>query len=470
MSLEFQSVEHTFVYLDDLKTATNKKKNKPSDDDDFNLHLDQLRQSLAILQDCGFIINPLKCAWAVQSTDYLGYVFTQDGVKPMSNKIDAVMKLSRPTTRKQVRHFIGLVNYYRDMWPRRAHILAPLTRLTSNKVKFEWDEEEEAAFKNMKSLITSDALLRFPDHFKPFHFYTDASDLQLGAIVKQEGHPIAYFSRKLTSTQQRYTTIEKELLSIVETLKEFKTILYGTDITVHTNHKNLIHHKFTSDRVLRWRLLIEEFHPAIVYVKGNMNVEADALSRLPLDDIAYDQELQLHESFLFHPGYDAAQIFPLDFQLIAAQQANDEDLQQRLRDNPNIYNYQPYNNIQLITSNHRDAHHIEIPRSLVYPTVQWYHITLGHVGEHRLRATISSHFRFPNMKHVIHGYVANCEKCQRTKITRGYGHLPPKDANMIPWDEVNVDLIGPWSIPIAGRPSEEMTFRALTCIDPSTSL
>ncbi|MGH7974185.1 MAG: Ty3/Gypsy family RNase HI domain-containing protein, partial [bacterium] len=223
-------------------------------------------------------------------------------------------------------------------------------------------------------------------------------------MIKQDGHPIAYFSRKLTSAQQRYTTIEKELLSVVETLKEFKTILYGTDIAVHTDHKNLIHHKFTSDRVLRWRLLIEEFHPAIVYVEGNANVEADALSRLPLDDIAYDQEHQLHESFLFHPGCDAAQIYPLDFQLIAAQQANDEELQQRLRDNPNTYNYQPYNNIQLLTSNHGDAHRIEIPIALVYPTVQWYHITLGHIGEHRLRATISSHFRFSNMKHVIHGY------------------------------------------------------------------
>ncbi|MGH7974186.1 MAG: RNase H-like domain-containing protein, partial [bacterium] len=141
--------------------------------DDFNLHLNQLRQSLTILQDCGFIINPMKYAWAVQSTEYLGYVFTQDGDKPMSNKIDAVMRLSRPTTSKQIRHFIGLVNYYRDMWPHRAHILAPLTRLTSNKVKFEWGEEEEAAFKKMKSLITSDVLLRFPDHSKPFNIYTD---------------------------------------------------------------------------------------------------------------------------------------------------------------------------------------------------------------------------------------------------------------------------------------------------------
>ncbi|MGH7973976.1 MAG: RNase H-like domain-containing protein, partial [bacterium] len=395
------------------------RKRKPPDDDDYDLHLSQLRQWLKILQDCGFIINPSKCAWAVQSTDYLGYMFTQDGVKPMSNKIEAVLKLSRPTTRKQVRHFIGLVNYYRDMWPHRAHILAPLTRLTSNKVKFNWAEEEDAAFNEMKSLISQDVLLRFPDHSKSFQIYTNASDLQLGAVIKQEGHPIAYFSRKLTSTQQKYTTIEKELLSIVETLKEFKTILFGTEITIYTDHKNLIHHKFTSDRVLRWRLLIEEFHPQITHVKGKTNVEADALSRLPIDEVNYDSEQQLHESFLFHPGCDAAQMYPLDFHLIATHQANDEDLQQRINDNPEIYNIEPYNNIQLITSTHRDVHRIEVPRALIYPTIQWYHITLGHVGEQRLRSTIASHFRFPNMKHIIHGYTSNCENCQRNKTTRG---------------------------------------------------
>ncbi|MGH7974252.1 MAG: integrase zinc binding domain-containing protein [bacterium] len=123
----------------------------------------------------------------------------------------------------------------------------------------------------------------------------------------------------------------------------------------------------------------------------------------------------------------------------------------------------------LIVSNNNDKQRIEIPSTLVFPTVQWYHITLGHVGAHRLYSTISSHFRFPHMKHVIHGCVSQCQQCQRNKITRGYGHLPPKDANVIPWDEVNVDLIGPWIIPIVGHPNVKLSFRALTCIDPATS-
>ncbi|MGH7974251.1 MAG: hypothetical protein ACREBR_01900 [bacterium] len=101
----------------------------------------------------------------------------------------------------------------------------------------------------------------------------------------------------------------------------------------------MTHHKLTSDRVLRWRLLIEEFHPLIQYLPGPTNVEADALSRLPINEV--NNENELHESFLFHPGYDAAQIFPLDFELIATHQINDNELNQRMLDHPDNYNRHP---------------------------------------------------------------------------------------------------------------------------------
>jgi hypothetical protein len=140
------------------------------------------------------------------------------------------------------------------MWPKRAHVLAPLTSLTSKNLKFQWGPEHQAAFERMKTLVAKDVMLRFPDGSKPFHVYTDASNYQLGAVIKQEGKPIAYFSRKLTPTQRRYTTIEKELLSIIETLREYKSILYGRQITVHTDHSNItqnnILNRYTSDRVL----------------------------------------------------------------------------------------------------------------------------------------------------------------------------------------------------------------------------
>jgi hypothetical protein len=108
----------------------------------------------------------------------------------------------------------------------------------------------------------------------------DASSMQLGPVVIQDNWPVAFFSRKLTGTQQKYSVTEIELLAIVETLKAFKGMLWGQDIKVYTDHKNLIRDAlgFTSDRVYRWRLLLEEYAPEIIYIKGIHNTVADAIS------------------------------------------------------------------------------------------------------------------------------------------------------------------------------------------------
>ena len=113
--------------------------------------------------------------------------------------------------------------------------------------------------------------------------HTDASKDQIGGVVSQEGKAIAYFSRKFNAAQLNYTVTAKELLGIVETLKAFKTILLGHNIKVYTDHKNLTYSNldYASDRVLRQRLTIEEYGAEVIYIKGENNVVADALSRLP---------------------------------------------------------------------------------------------------------------------------------------------------------------------------------------------
>jgi hypothetical protein len=125
------------------------------------------------------------------------------------------------------------------MWPSRAHILKPLTDQSGLKKRapIEWTDEMQQAFDKMRLLVAADALAPYPDHNKRFDVYIDASDFQLGACIIQEGRPFAYFSQKLTKSQQSYTTLEKEMLFIVATLEEFRSMLLNANIHVFTDHK-----------------------------------------------------------------------------------------------------------------------------------------------------------------------------------------------------------------------------------------
>ena len=231
MEQVLSEIENTEVYLIDIAVFSS----------DFDSHIILLEKILQHLQDNGFLVNPLKCEWAVQETDFLGHWLMLTGIKPYHKKVNTIIQLEPPKNIKQLRSFLGMVTYYRNMWPCHSHILSPLTDLLKTPTRFYWSPECNIAFKHKKSLVAPETLLTYPDHNIPFHIETDASDLQLGAVIKQNGKPIAFYTRKLTPAQCNYSTIEKELLSIVETFCEFQLMLLGADIHVYTNHKNLTH-------------------------------------------------------------------------------------------------------------------------------------------------------------------------------------------------------------------------------------
>jgi hypothetical protein len=151
-----------------------------------------------------------------------------------------MLTLNLPNNIKELRHFLRMVQYYRDMWASCSEMLAPLTDLVGecgemkttrmNKTKkrpWRWDPIHQQAFDNVKAAIAKETVLAYADFLKPFEINTDASSMQLGAVITQDNRPIVFFSRKLSKTQQKYSVTEIELLDIVEIPKEFKGMLWG---------------------------------------------------------------------------------------------------------------------------------------------------------------------------------------------------------------------------------------------------
>ena len=217
----FHDLEYVRAYIDDLLIISNSS---------FQDHLNKVKIVLNKLKAAGFKINAEKSFFARDSLEYLGFLITREGIMPLPEKVQAIKDIAVPNHKRQVRSFIGIINYYRDMWKRRSDTLTPLTQMTSKQANWKWTEEHQKAFEHMKKSISRETLLVYPDFNKPFEIHTDASKVQLGAVISQDNKPIAFYSRKLNPAQVNYTTTERELLSIVETLKDVRNILLGQQI------------------------------------------------------------------------------------------------------------------------------------------------------------------------------------------------------------------------------------------------
>jgi hypothetical protein len=211
---------------------------------DFDSHLNILNEIFQRLRDAGMQVNLNKSTICSKVVEFLGFCLKQTGFQPTRKRNEAILRIAPPKNVKKVREFLGAINFIKNHIPNRAGILAPVTHLTKKDVPFTWGEEANQAFTKIKAEIANAILCTYPDPNKRFIIYPDASQkYAMGAMLAQEFNGkeqiISTFSRKFNDAQLKYTVGEQELLAAHEACRFFHDIIYGCDILIRCDHKNI---------------------------------------------------------------------------------------------------------------------------------------------------------------------------------------------------------------------------------------
>ncbi|KAG8496895.1 hypothetical protein CXB51_008076 [Gossypium anomalum] len=245
-------------------------------------HAEHLRIVLQTLRDKQLYAKFSKSEFWLREVGFLGHIVSGDGIRIDPSKISAIVDWKPPKNVTEVRSFLGLAGYYRRFVNGFSIIATPMTRLHRKNVKFEWTEERQQSFEELKKLLIEAPVLVQPESGKEFVVYSDASQNGLGCVLMQEGKVVACASRQLKSHERNYPTHDLELAAIVFALKIWRHYLYGEKCRVYTDHKSLKYLMSQKDlnlRQRRWLELLKDYELVIDYYSGKVNVVVDALSR-----------------------------------------------------------------------------------------------------------------------------------------------------------------------------------------------
>ena len=252
----------------------------------WNEHVNHLKQVFDRIRNAGLTLNKNKCVFGVAEIDYLGHHIGLGKVQPRENKINALVNFARPTNRKQLQSYLGLAGFYRKYLPHYADITSVLTDLLKKDVVFNWSQEAENAFLDLKSRLVSRPILCPANFDLPFHLAVDASQIATSGVLFQDHeeieHPICYFSHKLDKHQVNYSTIEKEALGLLLAVRAFSVYFGSTPVKVYTDHNPLVFlHRMANhnQKLLRWCLELQQYNLEIIHRPANRNFFADLLSR-----------------------------------------------------------------------------------------------------------------------------------------------------------------------------------------------
>ena len=270
---------------------------------DANDHLNNVKKLFIRLDEKGLRCRRDKCVFAQASVEYLGHTLSAEGISKGS-KVEAVINMPAPTDVSSLKSFLGSVQFYSKFIKDLATKAEPLYRLTKKNTPWKWGDEEQAAFDELKTVLSSDDVLVHFDPEKPLGLACDASNVGIGAVLFHRfpdgsERPIANVSKTLTAAERNYSQIHKEALSIIYGLRKFYQFLYARRFTLVTDHKPLTSlfgpskgtPLLAANRLARWALWLNQFDYTIEYRKTADHGNADALSRLPSgDDIDFDRE------------------------------------------------------------------------------------------------------------------------------------------------------------------------------------
>ncbi|CAK9834602.1 Retrovirus-related Pol polyprotein from transposon 17.6, partial [Anthophora retusa] len=268
-----------FVYLDDIVIYSSSLRE----------HEIKVKKLLSRLREHGLTLQTNKCQFLRKEVTYLGHVVSADGVKPDPRNLQAVKGFPVPKSQKHIQQFLGLTGYYRRFIQDYSVKAKPLIKLLGKGIRFNWTQEQQKSFEQLRNELCTQPILQYPDFNRPFIITTDASDFAVGAVLSQgeigRDLPIAYASRSLNKAERNYSATEKECLAMVYAVQYFRPYVFGRKFTLVTDHRPLVWLHSVKDptsRLVKWKLKLLEYEYDVKHKPGKINMNADALSRNPV--------------------------------------------------------------------------------------------------------------------------------------------------------------------------------------------
>lgn len=437
-----------FAYIDDIRIASRTEEE----------HLNHLRIVFQRLKEFGLQINTAKCAFGKPEIEFLGHVFSKDGIKPLPDRVHKLLEVPLPHTVKDLRGFIAALNFYRRSIPHaainqavlQAHIIG---NIKNDRTPVVWTPEGERAFTACKEELANATLLHHPAANAHLCLYADASNFAVGGALHQfvngQLQPIGFFSAKLKGPETRYSTYDRELLAMYKSVRYFRGLIEGQACTLYTDHKPL-QFMFTkksekeSSRQSNSISYISEYSTDIKHVSGLDNVVADMLSRVVAATAASPT---------------------IDYTEIRRLQEHDDELANLLSDEHCSLELKqvsfPPDHVTIWCDTSRAKIRPYIPKQLRRVVFNAMH-NLSHPGTRATVRIITDRFVWPNVRKECTAFARNCIPCQRSKVARH--NKPPVHEFVVPnerFAHINIDLVGP-------LPYSDGYRYCLTCIDRYT--